>query len=134
MNKITLLFSQNPNKLFLVDFIGASITAILSGLVLPQFETLLGVPKQPLWILAGIAIVFAIYSFVCFLKLEKEHSTFIKIIAFANSVFIVITPYLLMPYLDTITIVGMLYFVFEWIIIALLILLELKVAATLKLK
>lgn len=133
MKRLTILFSKNPNKLFLVDFLGALITALLSGLVVPQFESLLGVPKQPLLILSGIAVVFAIYSLICYLKVEKNYSMFLKIIALANSGFIVITPFVLMPYWDTITVVGMLYFVLEWIVVAFLIQIELKVATTLKL-
>ena len=54
-------------KLFLVDGVGALLSAILLW-VLAQFENMLGLPSKVLYVLSVMPCFFAIYSIFCFVK------------------------------------------------------------------
>jgi hypothetical protein len=45
----------NPNRVFLVDAIGALLTAFFLFSILAQFESFFGMPSKILYLLSGIA-------------------------------------------------------------------------------
>lgn len=57
-----------PKQLFLIDGLGAILSAILLGLVLVRFERIFGIPSSTLYFLAIIPIFFAIYDFLSYRK------------------------------------------------------------------
>jgi hypothetical protein len=59
LNKIT----SNPKLLFLIDGVGALLSAFLLGVVLASAETTFGMPSKTLYFLATLACLFALYSF-----------------------------------------------------------------------
>ena len=67
---MTLSNQQVPitlRTLFLLDAAGACLSAALLGLLLPRFQTLIGLPVPQLYWLALGACVLAVYSGSCFL-------------------------------------------------------------------
>jgi hypothetical protein len=52
--------NTNPKKLFLIDGLGALLSAILLGVVLVQLEYLFGIPKSTLYFLASLPCLFTI--------------------------------------------------------------------------
>ncbi len=124
-----LLDRINPEKLFLIDSIGALVTAFMLGFVLVQFQNIFGVPKDILYILSLIALIYSIYSFVCYLKIKTTWRPFLKGIAIANLTYCLITIGLMISLHSQITYLGILYFSSEVIIILGLVILELKKAA-----
>ncbi len=112
----------------LLDGIGAMISTILLGVVLVILEQYIGMPREVLYPLAGVALVFAAYSFGCYLFVQIISSTHIRIIACANLAYCVITVYLVVDLFDQLTTLGVVYFIGEMVVIIGLAVLELKTA------
>lgn len=108
----------DPKRLFLLDGIGALITATLLIALLSNFESTFGVPPTVLYTLAGIAIVFGIYSLTCYLKLRDHWQPFLRAIAMGNLSYCILTVFLLVVFAPEITIFGVAYFVAEILIVS----------------
>ncbi|TVR77981.1 MAG: hypothetical protein EA412_09780 [Chitinophagaceae bacterium] len=121
--------SKNPQKLFLIDSIGALLSAFLLGVVLVKLEPFFGMPRKVLYLLSAIALIFAVYSFFCFLYARKDWRIFMKYIAFANSAYCCLTIALVFYFNRLLTIAGLLYFIIEVTLIFGLVILELKAAS-----
>lgn len=126
--QIVHIMARHPKKLFLIDGCGAIISAFSLGVILVNLESIFGMPKEVLYWLALIAIIFAIYSFSCSLKLPKNWQSFLKAIAIANLLYCCVTLSAVIYYQQQLTILGLLYFFGEMIIIIFLARVELKVA------
>ena len=120
---------MQPPKLFLVDSLGALLSALLLGLVLTQFEKTFGMPQQVLYVLSVIPCVFAVYSFLCFLSKTIHWRFFMKIISTANLLYCCLTLGLMIYFYQQLTVLGLLYFVLELIIIINLAYIEWKTAS-----
>ncbi len=130
MNKLQLLLDRiisNPKLIFLIDGFGAILSVFLLGIVLVQLEKFIGMPSQTLYILASIAGVFSIYSFACSFRITKQWRTFLKVIAFANLSYCLLTFTLLFFHQSQLTTFGLVYFSLEIVVIVSLALFELRV-------
>lgn len=114
----TILHKINPQKLFLADSLGALVTALLTGVVLAQFETFFGVPAQTLYLLAIAPALYAVYSFVCYLRFPASWRLLMRIIASANLLYVIVVNVWMLFFQPGITGWGMLYFVGEFFIVA----------------
>lgn len=128
-NLIIKKYSVNPKSLFLVDSLGGLISAIMLGFILVRFESLFGVPPSVLYVLSGIACLFFIYSFLCYLKELENWRVYMKIIAVMNMLYCCFTILLISFHYQKVTIFGLLYFVVEVIIISILAVVEFKNAS-----
>lgn len=117
---------MQPRKLFLVDSLGALLSAILLGLVLARFEPTFGMPQNVLYVLAVIPCIFSIYSFFCFFKNIRKWQLYMKIIAIANMLYCCLTLSLMMYFYQKLTVLGLLYFGLEIIVVVVLAFIELK--------
>jgi len=124
-----IIHKVNPQQLFLIDALGAVLSALLLGLVLPLVETFIGVPSQVLYYLAAAALCFAVYSFSCYFLFPKNWSVFMRGIAVINLAYCCVTLGFVIFLHQQITLLGLLYFIGEIIIIVTLAILELKTAA-----
>jgi len=120
---------NHPRQLFLIDGLGALITAFSLGVVLRQFESVFGMPTATLVLLSGVAFLFAIYSLSSYCRLPKNWPQFLSIIAFANLLYCCTTLVLLFIHKNSLTLWGYSYFIFEIIIIVSLVIIELSTAA-----
>ena len=118
-----------PQKLFLVDSLGALLSAILLGLVLTRFEKTFGMPQNELYILAVIPCIFTMYSFLCFLSKTKNWRPLMKIIATANFLYCCLTAGLMVYFYEKLTVLGLIYFILEIIIVISLAFIEWKTAS-----
>ncbi len=123
-------FVSNPRKIFFLDGLGAVLSVFLLGVVLVKFENTIGMPSQRLFFLAKIASVFALYSFSSAFIINKKWRKPLKIIAWANLSYCFITFSLLFLHYHELTILGIIYFLLEIIIIIIISLaaLELKIS------
>ena len=117
----------NPKQLFLIDGIGALLSAFFLGVVLVRFEAFIGLPGQILRILALLPCLFAIYSFSCYFFRKGNWSILLSIIAIANLLYCVLTLGILIMYAESLTKLGWLYFLVEIVIIVILVTFELRV-------
>lgn len=100
----------SQKNLFLVDGIGAVVTALLLSQLLARFESVFGMPKSYLYPLAGTAACFAIYSLSCYFFLKKNRHLYLRGIAFANSLYCLVTLFLIFYLFHALTWLGMVYF------------------------
>lgn len=121
-------FKNNPRYIFLMDGMGAILSAVLLALVLPFFVDLLGMPLETLFILSILPLGYAIYSLLCYLLDPFQWKFYLRVIALANFLYCLVTMVYLVLNLEQTTVFGELYFVLEMIIVASLATFELKMS------
>ena len=126
--------TENPKTLFIIDGLGAMLTAILLLVVVRNFNEYFGMPKTILTYLSAIAACFAIFSTSCFLLVKQNRLPFIRSISYANLLYCILILILLIMYCYQLTIMGIIYFIVEIIIISVLAYIELNVATAIKKK
>lgn len=90
-----------------------------------------GMPTHVLAILAAIALGFLVFSGVCFLRLKKNWTPFLRAISFGNASYCVLTAVLMFVFFESLTTLGVAYFTAEIALIVVLVYIELRVAAAL---
>jgi len=122
------IFKTHPKLVFLIDGLGAVLTAFLLRFLLYNYESTFGMPKTVLFYLILLPVLYAIYSFTCyFLPLDYFKSK-LKIIAGLNLVYCVLSLCLMGIYFTELTALGVTYFVVEIIIILVVVWVEINVA------
>ena len=102
-----------PGRLFLLDGLGACVTAMLLAGILIPFQEFFGLPLSALEVLLLFAVVFAFYSLSC---------------ATANGLYCCLTAFFVIFYFERLTVLGLCYFLVEMMIILSLVFLEMKTA------
>lgn len=121
-------FSDKPYKLFLLDGLGAIVSAFMLGVVLMSIHDKIGMPKEKLFYLAIAPCFFAAYSLFCFWRKPKNWRSLLKIISISNLFYCLITFALLFVDKASLTFLGYLYFIVEILIVIPLAIFEFKVA------
>jgi hypothetical protein len=118
----------NPNKLFLIDGLGAILSAFLLGVVLVKLERFFGIPSSTLYFLAVLPIFFAVYDFYCYKKERNKLGKFLKGIAIMNLLYCCLSIGFVLYHSITITSLGWTYVTLEILIVITLAIVELRVA------
>ena len=126
MKKLFSIIKSHPKYLFVVDAIGAIVSAFLLFFVLRTFYQNFGISKTALNKLSLIAFLFSIYSASCFFLLKNIWKPFLFFIGFLNLGYCFLTSVVVLDNYQTITMLGFTYFVTEIILILLLAIVELK--------
>jgi hypothetical protein len=113
-----------PKRIFLIDGLGALLSAFLLIAVLARFEDLIGIPQGMFYILSGIASFFAIYSLSCSFFVMERWKVYLKIIMLANAGYCLLTIGVLLYFSQSLTILGWVYFLAELSVIGILIWIE----------
>jgi hypothetical protein len=132
INNLINHLAEKQKTLFLIDSLGAILTAFFLFVIMRQFNGYFGMPKTVLTYLSLIAICFCIYSTTCFLFLKGRWTPFIRLIGIANLLYCALTIRLLIKNYSLLTIIGTTYFLIEIIIICVLSYVELRVATEIK--
>lgn len=114
--------------LFLIDGIGAVITALLLSQVLARYESVFGMPASLLYILAGVAACFAVYSLTCYWRIKEGGAAFLTGIAVANTLYCIATLGIVAYRFDNLTWLGVAYFIGEILVVMGLVSVELSAA------
>ena len=93
-----------PKRIFLIDGLGAILSAILLGVVLVRWERFFGIPSSTLYFLAILPIFFAIYDFLSYRKDSINIGSFLKGIAIMNFLYCCLS--IGVAFYHTITIFG----------------------------
>lgn len=115
-----------PSQLFLIDSLGALGSAIMHGIILRHFHQLIGIPQRTLLYLAIVALLFSMYSMLCFILKPKNWQTHLKRIGFANIGFCLVTLIVLAIFKTEVTRLGIAFFMVEILIIFILAIYELR--------
>lgn len=118
----------NPKQVFLVDGVGALISALFLGLILIKHQPVIGLPESALYFLASFPVLFAVYDFFCFAFLKLKARALLKGIAYANLCFCLTSLIVTLFHFQLITFLGLLYILIEVFIVAGLAFTELRIA------
>ncbi|MEM9848273.1 MAG: hypothetical protein AAF847_10315 [Bacteroidota bacterium] len=116
--------TTNPKAMLLVDGLGALLTALSIGVVLVQLERYFGMPPNVLYPLAYTAGGFAIYSLSCAFFLTDFQRIHFILIMLANTLYCTATLMLVFYFWQQLTVLGILYFLIEILIVGYVIWLE----------
>jgi hypothetical protein len=117
--------SAHPKRLFLIDGLGAFLTAFMLGVVLANFESSFGMPLKTLYFLSFLAGLFCLYSFFCYFFVSVKWRPFLKAIAVANTLYCCLTLGLVFYYYQNLTLLGVVYFLGEIGVVMSLVVVEL---------
>jgi len=120
------MLALNTRYIFLIDGLGAVITAFFLFAVLRPFETYFGMPKDVLEVLSLIALFLAMYSFACFLFYDKISPKYLLPIIIANTSYSLLTAVMVFFNFNRLTFLGFSYFVVEIVIICGIVYFELE--------
>ncbi|WP_343707093.1 hypothetical protein [Flavobacterium sp.] len=124
-------FIKTSKNIFLLDAFGALLTTILLFFLLKNFNDFFGLSKDIFEKLSIIAFTFFVYSISCYFLIMQNWKSFLKIICGANILYCVLTLAIIIHYYQSISILGIVYFLAEIIVIGLLASLEIKTIKTL---
>lgn len=116
----------DPKTIFLIDGLGALLTATLLMAVVSTFNEYFGMPQAVLPILATVAFVFSIYSISCYLFFYNRSKKLLLPIIIANLSYCVFTLALVIYFYDRLTILGVTYFLGEILLVCGLVCIEWK--------
>lgn len=128
LQKIINHLKSKPKQLFLVDALGALISAVLLGFVLVQYQPLFGIPADILYTLAAIPCLFAIYDLICYFSLKSNFGIYLASIAGLNIAYCVFSIGVALLYINQIHTLGWIYLVLEVILVCLIAKIEWKIA------
>lgn len=120
--------NRNVKNLFLIDSLGALLSAFLLGVMLVRFESAIGMPRAILYFLSLLAFLLALSSGTNYWLAGEKGASFLKLTAYANILYCCLTAGLLFFFRGVVTHWGLLYFVAEMGVVAVLIYVELKTA------
>lgn len=122
----SILEALTIRHLFLLDGLGAAVTAVMLGVVLPALEPAFAMPQGALRVLALVAAGFAVYSLACHVR--AAGARWLLGIAVANTAYCVCTLGLLVSLRSSLTWLDLAYFLGEILVIATLVIVEVRVA------
>jgi hypothetical protein len=123
-----MLKNVSYKNIFLIDGMGAVLTALLLSQLLARLVPVFGMPSAILYPLAAIAACFAIYSLLCHLLVKKNWKPFLRGIAVANTLYCLTTLGWVIYLWNSLTWLGIAYFLGEILIVMTLVRVEIKMS------
>lgn len=120
-----------PKRLFLFDGLGALLSAFLLSAVLTRVQKYIGIPNPTLFRLSLVAGLFACYSLICYVWVKRNVRPFLQLIATANLLYCLFTLALVFIYFSQITVLAIVYFSLEIVVVFSLSVIEFKVSKVL---
>lgn len=124
--------SWHPERLFIVDGIGALVTSGTLLGVARWYPIAFGLPTDILVALGRIAVVFAVYSITCFIVRPRRVLRLLRLIALANLSYCVLTLWVVIRHVSDMTPLGVAYFFIETVVVVGLSYVELTIRPILK--
>jgi hypothetical protein len=109
------------HKLFLVDSLGAA-ASVVAALALTQLEPWFGAPPALMFKLAGLGACFFLYSFTCYWRRVHHWRVWMRVL------YCCLTAVLVTHFFERLTLLGVLFFGGEILIIAALAVAEYRTA------
>ncbi len=117
----------NRRNIFLLDDLGALLTAILLIIVIAALESNVGMPRSMACKLSILAFCYSVYSLSCYFFKPINWAFYLKVIIVANCIYCCLTLVLVGYFYGLLTLLGVAYFSVEIAVIVLLILLEVMI-------
>lgn len=119
--------NSKPRTLFIIDGLGALVSAFFIGFVLVKFQPFIGLSKSTLYFLAVFPIILIVYNVYFYFRNPIKVLFCLKIIAFLNLFYCFLSIAIILYNYNSITKLGLLYFGLEILMLILLIRLEFSV-------
>lgn len=120
---------SNPKSIFLIDAFGALATFLILRFVLPNFVTVLGIPRSTLTILATFPVLYFIYDLACYFVVRIRIAALLKGIALLNIMYCLVSMGFSIYHKGELTVLGWGYVLAEIFLIFAIALYEWKVAS-----
>lgn len=117
---------KSDKKIIFIDGLGGLFASLMFGLVLPIFKNDFPLPDKILYTLSFTAFFYFVYSMTCYFFLNKNLVLWLKILIAINSLFCFLTIFLLINFYFQLSVIGIIYFIFDTLIILTLVFFELK--------
>lgn len=114
----------DPKKIFLIDALGALLTAILLSALLAPLEHYFGMPSIVLYSLSGIGFFLFIYSISCHRFIKSNWKPYLVGIIACNFIYSILSIGLIYEHYGKLTYLGLIYFAFELIVIGIVVTIE----------
>jgi hypothetical protein len=119
-------FPNKTKNIFLLDGFGALLTTLLLYFILRNFNDFFGLSKDIFEYLSNIAFAFFLYSISCYFLAKQNWKSLLKIICALNVLYCLLTFGIILYHYENISIFGVIYFLLEILVIALIVFLEIK--------
>ncbi len=116
----------NEKNIFLLDGIGAAVSAATTGIILPPFSEWIGLSPANLRLLGLVGLVLAAYSLTCFFVVSRPKQPMLLAIICANLLYCLLA-LLIATLSPDLAMLGRAYFIGEVAIITGVVLLEASV-------
>jgi len=126
LQKLLDHFTLNPKQLFLIDGLGAVVSASLLGTIGYRFADTFGMPQWVLYFLAALPCLFIVYDMICYLKVHKNWAPYIKIVVFINLFYCFLSLGFMIYFYQELTTIGLIYFSLELLVVLILVNIEWK--------
>jgi hypothetical protein len=125
---------KHPKKLFLIDGLGAMLSAFLLAMVLAPMEQLVGIPRTTLDRLALVPCLFVLYDLYCYYFTTNKPGAYLKGIAAFNTAYCCLSLILVINHFRLVTFFGWSYLLLEIAVIMMLASVEWKLGAAMNKK
>lgn len=117
-----------PRDWIKIDCLGAAVSALSLGIILPLFPAHIAMPEPVLMQLAGIACVLMAVGLFALLTLLIPDKKMLRVLATLNSLYMVYTIALVIGHQGQLLLWDYLYFVGELVIILVIIIQEMRIS------
>lgn len=104
-------------QIFLIDALGAAVSVILTGLILPAFQLWHGMPMDALFACYVWATVSLVYSASCFALADLNQPKWLQVVMLLNTTYSGFTIFLIISHLHALSPLGVVYFLAEILVI-----------------
>ena len=108
---------QTERNIFLFDGLGALVSVLLLGVLLPAYQDVIGMPLHILYLMCAAPVLYLIYDAYCFWLANHRNPKWLKAIILANAFYCIFTGVLVVCYFDDLTTWGVIYFASELVVI-----------------
>ena len=108
---------ENPEYIFVIDGIGALLSAFLLGVVLVRFEAVFGIPASALYFLASFPMLFALFDLISYLGRSNKSWKNLRAIAILNILYCLVSLLVGIYHHERLTVLGWAYLLIEILIV-----------------
>lgn len=116
----------NKKNIFLFDGIGAFLSFVSTGLILPIFSDWVGMQKEFLYFLAVFPLLFCLFSFTCYRLVNEIKRWMLSTIIIANLLYCLVSILTVFVY-DGITLWGQAFLIGEILLVMCVVGIEIKI-------
>lgn len=113
---------------FLLDAFGALYSALFLGVTIVTYNSFFGIPESLILTLSFVALMLFVYDAICFLFINEKWKSMLKFLGYLNITYSIVSLSVVFYYFSELTILGLIYFSMEIVVITLLALKEIQVS------